>query len=276
MPSPPLSWFWPPTFARAYALSLGILVLFILWIFFDASFNYVRSFVALDLHLRFLNDPFVREMHGWDSLGPRLILFAALALLAITATITVFARILVGSETERSIKSMLLATALLAMWLGLLTSYDRLWWYSFWYRVLRCHDAMKAGVAALSDHWPGDRVFLPGLGSYVVSADDPDLLYIDDRAPIAPFREALGTISRNSKGDFSFAVASDPYWRVHYMREGRSPHSFSRAAVTPGLEGRWDLQYVTEFSENWYLARYAISVTDSSSASSVSSKQPGL
>jgi hypothetical protein len=256
------AWFWPLSFGRAYFLSLIVLLLFVLWIVFDCSFHWIPPIVGQDLRFQFLSDPNVAGFHSWDFWGPRLLVFAILAFVALTATVMVFARILVGSEAERSIKSMLLATALVAFWLSLFASYNQLWWLAFRYRVLRYHDAMKASVAVLSEHWPTEKVALPGLGPYVVSGQDPNLLFTDSRGnPFTNFTEVFDRIGRRKNGDFSFAVQSCPGTWIHYMREGRSPESYTSAL--PGSGSRlasYKLQHVTELRKNWYLAQYEITV----------------
>jgi hypothetical protein len=261
---------WPLTFGRAYFLSVAVLLLFVLWIVFDASFHWIPPLVGQDIRLQFLSDPSVSSMHGWDLCGPRLLVFAILALVGLTATVMVFVRSFIGSEAERSIRSLLLATALVAFWLSLFVSYNQLWWVGFRYRILRQHNAMKASVVALSQHWPTGNVALPELGCYVPSGHDPDLLYIDDGKSsfMTNFTEVFDRIGRSKKGDFSFAIQSCPGWWVHYMIEGRSPQSHKNALPGTGLViASWKLQYVTEFHKDWYLAQYEITVEDASTSS---------
>lgn len=271
-----ISFCWPLSFGRAYLLSLAVLFLFVLWIVFDSSFHWIPPIVGQDLRLQFLSDPSVSFLHGWNVCGPRLLVFAILALLGLTSTVMVFARIFVGSLPERSIKSLLLATALVAFWLSLFVSYNQLWWVAFRYRILRNHDAMKASVAVLSEHWPTKNVTLPDLGSYEVSGHDPDLLFVAGASSdLTNFTEVFDRIGRSKNGDFSFAIQSCPGSWVHYMKEGRSPQSHTRALPPPmnPMIATWNLRYVTVLRENWYLAQYEITVTDTST-SSVNGRRP--
>jgi hypothetical protein len=260
-------WSLFPQFGIAYLLSLAVLVLFILWIWVDRSFRWVPWIVGQDLHLRFLSDADLRTMHQWDIHGVRMLVFLILAALGLVSTITVFARLFVGDETGRTIRAMMFATALLAFWLSLFVSYDRLWWFAFRYHILDHHDAMKASVTLLSEQWPAERIVLPGLGSYVPSGRDPDLLYIDGPGPngLTDFRESFDRISRSKKGDISFAVGSYPQWWVHHLEEGRVPQSRTLNVMgTPFLR---QLQQVVELGDGWYLAYYEIKDVTSSSDS---------
>ena len=100
----------------------------LLWIIFDSSFHWIPPIIGQDLRLQFLSDPNVSFLHAWDICGPRLLVFAIVASVGLVSTIVVFARIFVDSETERSIRSLLLATALVAFWLSLIVSYNQLSW----------------------------------------------------------------------------------------------------------------------------------------------------
>ncbi len=265
-----------PSFNLAYLLSLTVLVLFILWIFIDCSFRWVPWIIIRDFRLLFLDDPNLKEMHQWNIHGFRLLIFVVLALVGLTSTGIVFIRIIFGTETERSIKSMLFATALIAFWLSLFMSYDRLWWFAFKYRILRYHDAMKKSVAYLSDHWPTENVVLPGLGSYVVAKQEADLLYIDGSSSngLTDFVESFDRIGKNNKGEYHFAVGSFPGWWIHFLKEGRTPKSHTRDVM--GIEFTWEVQKYEELSENWYLVYYKIYNKDTPSMNNDQPQSPNV
>jgi hypothetical protein len=231
---------------------------------FDCSFRWIPNIIGQDLRFRFVHDSHLRSMHSWQIHGPRLLVFLLLSLLAMTFTGVVVGRLLMGSERERSIKCMLLATGLVACWLGLATSWQGLWWLAFRHRIAKHHDAMKAAVTRLSDQWPTSRIDLPGLGGYEMSGHDPNLLYIEGHCPngLTDFTEAFDRIGKNRNGGFSFAVGSYPGWWVHFSPQNERPQSYTRDVL--GTPASWDLQTVVELGDGWYLAYYELTMLEGS------------
>lgn len=248
-----------PKFGVACLLSLTVLLLFVVWIWIDRSFRWLPPIVIDDLRLQFLRVALLRSMHGWNVLGPRLIVFAILAALGLASTVIVLIRLVIGAESGRTIRSMLLATALLALWLSLFMSYDRLWLYAFRHHILQHHDAMKASVTALTADWPKWSVDLPGLGRYLSDDRDTTLLYrVDPDGVNAPFlfNERFDRITRTVDGDISFGVESSPDWWVHHLGNGRVPKSYSTTEMCTKF--LVDLKQVEDLGDGWYLARYDV------------------
>jgi len=271
-------------YAIAYLLSLTALGLFILWIWVDRSFRWVPWIVGEDLRLRFLRGEPLRMMHGWHYHAVRLLVFLFLSLLGLASTIAVFALFLFDGETGRDVGKILFAVGLLVSWLALFVCYRRLWWLAFRHHVARHLDAMKASIRVLSKHWPTEKVFLPGLGTYVPSGQHPDLLYIDGPGPdgCTDFQEKFDRISRSEGGGFSFAVGSCPEYWVHFLGEGRTPRSSTINVM--GTLVSSELQGAVEFAKGWYLACYEHHIVEALSASAGEDKpqspgpesEPGL
>jgi len=266
-----------PPFWLAYGLSLSVLVLMVVWIFVDRWFHSTLGVVLQDLRLEFLNDTLLRELHQWEFLGPRLFGFAALSLLALASTVIVFARTILGSGKERSIRAMLLATALLALWLSLFVSYDRLWAFAFQYRIVRQEVALRNAAAVLSQQWPKQRVALAGLGDYEISHLGPNALCIVDEDPlidgITTFHQPFYSIRKSEEGDISFMVESNPECWVHKMGEGRSPQSFTRG--DDFLICRFELRRVVDLGDGLYLAYYDMLFSDPPSSADQSEQPVG-
>jgi hypothetical protein len=260
-----MSWF-----ACAYVLSLTVLASFVVWTVLDSSFRWTAYIVGQDVRFHFLEDPNLRRLHQWQVHGPRLLLFAALALLGLASTGIVFARLFAGAHGERSLKGIFLATALVGIWLAFFMSWNSLMGRSFYFRILRRHDAMQAAVATLSDQWPAERIVLSGLGSYEVSDDDPNLLYIEGQGPngLTSFAEGIDRIARHADGSYNFAVGSSPGWWVHYLKPGHVPRSSTRP-MGFGYTAVYDLQTTVQMDEGWYLAHYKMTVKDHATGSSV-------
>ena len=107
-----------PSLRVAAAISAGVLVLFVIWILVDASFHAALSAVLMDLRIYPGHDLDLSFMYGGDQLVVRPLLLEGLAILAIASTACVGIRLVVGSSRGRSIASLLMATALIAAWLG--------------------------------------------------------------------------------------------------------------------------------------------------------------
>jgi len=201
-------------------------------------------------------------MHSWEIHGPRLLVFLVAAIVALTSTGLAFGRLFLGSEAERSIRCMLLVTLLVACWLAFFTSWERLSWLAFQYRVGRHHDAMKAAVTRLSDQWPTDGIDLPGLGGYEMANDNPNLPFIEGPCPdgLTDFSEAFDRIRRSKEGGFSFAVGSYPGYWVHFFPQDQKPQSYTRNKLD--FTASFDLQTVVDLGEGWYLAYYEVTIDD--------------
>ena len=253
----------PPSWL-AYAISLSVLVLMVVWIFVDCRFHAVLGIAVADVRFHFLHDADLRELHHWEFFGPRLLLFAVLSLLALASTVIVFARTVFGSRMERSIKAMLLVTALLAIWLSLFASYDRLWVIAFQHRIVRQKAALRNAVAILSKEWPERNVVLPGLGNYEISDLGPNILFIEFPVmgwdSLTSCRQRFGPIRRGEQGDISFAVESRPECLVHKMGGGRLPESFTRG--NDFLVCRFELRHVVDLGDGLYLAYYDMLFSD--------------
>jgi hypothetical protein len=255
-----MSWF-----ASAYVLSLTVLTVFAVWIAVDCSFRWIPYIVGQDLRLRFLTDPSLRQMHTWQIHGPRLALFGLLILLGTISTGAVVIIPFGGTDSGRSGGHTLLAVGFIAVALAVLAAWKSIWWWAFRVRIRQYLDAMKAAIDILSKQWPSDRIVLRGLGSYEVSGHDPNLLYIEGKCPdgLTDFAEAFDRISRNTEGEFSFAVRSYPGCWVHRLAEGHVPRSFCRDVF--GTAVAFDLQTTGPLDRGWWLACYVISLKDTSS-----------
>ena len=270
-PSRLQSRFWPHSFVGACMLSLAMMLLLVVWIFLDASFRWIPHIVGRDLQLQFLSDPELRLMHEWQVYGLRLLIFAVLMVVAIASTLTVFAQLVIGRKRDRSIRSMLLATALVALWLGFFAAQPQLSEIAFRQRILRHLPAMKSAADRLANDWPSETVHLPGLGDYTLHNGK----LVSSILPLnrSIFREVVFHIRRMKNGDLTFTIISSypTHDCAEYRRSGSRPVSRREPAPDgwparpPGRPEHMVTRNIVscnELDECWYLVRYDVSHED--------------
>jgi hypothetical protein len=135
--------------AVGYAVSLGALITFAMWIFLDSVFHWI-----------------FRETSA--SIYPRRAAFAVLAAIAIAATTFVIARLFFGSLFGRSLKAYFFVVTMVALWLSLLGSHERLAWSGVMWKVHRLLPGLKADAQYLANYWPAENGELPFLGPFTV------------------------------------------------------------------------------------------------------------
>lgn len=264
------SWFWPPSFAGAYTWSLAMMLLLVVWVFLDASFRWIPNIVGRDLQLQFLNDAELRLMHEWQAYGPRLLIFAVLMVVAIASTLTVFVNLVIGRKRDRSIRSMLLATALVALWLGFFAAQQQLSEIAFRHRILRRLPAMKSAADRLANDWPSEAVHLPGLGDYTLHNGKLLSNALPRNGSIS--HEVVFHIKRGKNGDLTFTLISSypTHDCVEYRRSGSQPVSRREPAPDwpahplgrPEHMVTRNIVSCHELDECWYLVRYDVSHQD--------------
>lgn len=248
----------PFSFPLAYALSIAAILGFALWIVVDSSFGVLLDVVLIDLRLRPHPGIAMGPVHSWGELGSRLAILGVMTVAGFGGLLVVLARSMAGKGTDRTVRGMMLATALVAAWLGLAVSYQSLDWFGFKFRIKRELPSLKAIAARLREAWPRDGGTLPGLGDYQVDASAPDYLLIGGSRSEYPMREKVGWSVRRSKhGAILFQFERDAF--VEYHRDGRSPRSFSEAFSDFSI--RRDLIHAEILEQNWYLASYSVSST---------------
>ncbi len=232
---------WLPSLHLASAVSAAGAAILVVWMFFDCSFPTIVQMASQDIRLRFVRDVHLRYWHRWEWYGSRLLAFAVLGGLSAMATLMVFVQLALGAASERTLANTVLASTVLAIWIGLFVLYRRLWWMAFKRRIRRLQPAMKAAVDQLLERWPETDVFLPGLGNYGVSSHDPDHLLHADRTPVPDLWETVGSISRKQNRYFGFGVSSYTDFgtetltlrrcQVEYRMHGWSPPPMSVKVV---------------------------------------------
>jgi hypothetical protein len=241
---------WPkacrlPTFRTAFIGSIAVLLAFAAWAFFDASFSVVlgpSSWTNL-----------------WRILGPRLLLFAVLALIGVACAVLVVYRQFFGDRQGRSLRSLLLVVALASMWMGLCVSYNGLAEAGLRWRIRRMLPGLKQDASILLAKWPTTDGELPFSGKYVIDKDRPDLLVslwaFGPYADMFPFGETVAWIVKLDHGRLMIGVYPlvARIARVEYRPDETKPNPL----VSPD-----DTLSVVELEPHWFLLQGDFSIWD--------------
>jgi hypothetical protein len=248
-----------PSFGVALAVSVATLLLFAAWMFIDASFDVTLEVLRIDLGLQEHPGIDMAETHGWDQLGPRLLLFAVLVAIGLLATLIVFYRLQFGSRQTRTLRAMFVAVALVALWMTLILSSGELYLAGYRWRFRGAAKALKEDAAILLAHWPTAAGTLPFSGAFDADGENPHFLMVkyDGHNPY-PMTERVGIlITRTDDGGlmFDYNVAE----KIEFHPGDAKPKSYTQIVYNNGQEAfRSDyvLQEYTELEPNWFSVTY--------------------
>jgi hypothetical protein len=233
-----------PSFGIALGASVAALLAFAVWAFVDASFPVTLEIVRIDLRLQEHPGLDMTETHGWDELGPRLLLFATLAAVGALATLLVFYRILFGSRQGRSLRSLFLAVALVGLWLTLSLSREKLESAGFQWRLHRAAKGLKQDAAILLAEWPMRDGVLPYSGPYTAEGRKLVVPWSPSKYPmnlkVGPF------IGQRGDNQLIFFLFPD---RIEYYPEGRQPG--------PATGPKLLFETYIEIEPNWYFVTFS-------------------
>ena len=243
-------WAALPSFGVAYAISGASLLGVILWIVLDASFQDTIEFVMGGFHTYMGADVV------WQAFGCRLTVLSVLVLLAALGFTILAMRLFVGKGIGRGVLGIMLTTILIAGWLSLLMSYDRLSWAALQFRLRRGLPHFKAVASQLLERSPTTNGALPNAGEYLVSTNThPDVLFFSSTSiDEYPFRESFGPfIWRMEDGGVRFSLAHRSQTVLEYHPGGQMP---SRTTKSSSNNECWLVRTI-ELEKSWYLAHYS-------------------
>lgn len=236
------------------AATLVVLASYLLWMHLDAQYSVVLHLAKWQLGLlAYENNPsvdFVMKLtRARDSLGPRLVLFGALALIATLAAIGAmlhFAR-------HGTIRRMLAIVCVASIWLAFWSSFDRLHECAVVRHARRELPRFRAVAVELSHHWPTEHGTLDDAGKFYAYPDEhPDLLALYQRRGY-PRRLGFGhLIERSDEGALRFTVNGPSEYQIEFHPGGSEPKSY-----TNGLESPLTMRAAIPLGEDgWWLVRY--------------------
>lgn len=244
-------WAALPSFGVAYVLSVVMLLTFVVWIVIDASFPYVLHSIRIAFGGGNYSST-EAALSACDVLGLRLPVFTIFTLVALMSLASIIARLFVGKRFGRSILGMTLATALVAAWLSLFISYDKLMCWGLELRVRRALPRFKKAAAHLLCQWPIQSGSLPEAGEYYVVSGSPERLFV----PSAPstrcvFGETFGPfIRRLKKGGIQFTLPYQCEWVIEYHPNDGPARPYRLSGTEHEVVEAIDLEPC------WYLVRY--------------------
>lgn len=253
-------WVCLPSFALCCLTTLLVCVAHLGWIVIDAQYPHTVFWMQIqvglqrpDVHPSVVAYGFWDIMwdgvRGWDSLGPRMLLFAVSAITAVAS----FVLMLLQFLRRATIRRMLLIVLGLCAWLSLWVSYDKL---SKWAVLRRARNALprfEAAAEPLSQHWPTTHGTLPEAGAFWAYPDKrPNLLLLRARAG-NPLCEDFGyKIERSDQGAIRFNLSGATDCEIEFHPNGSKPSSHSSRLGASTVF----LREATLLKENWYLVRY--------------------
>ena len=162
-----------------------------------------------------------------------------------------FLGLLFGDRHERSLRSWLAFTALVAMWAGLSSSCDELAWMGESRRMRRQVPKFESVAARLRADFPVRDGRLPELGDFTAYPVGQPQLLLMFIAETPPGRSTIAGVERSPAGALRFVLASEQLgeW-LEWHPAGSKPASFN------GTLSEYRLNRSTALGDGWYLTRY--------------------
>jgi hypothetical protein len=249
-----------PSFGFCCLATLMVCISFLGWIVIDAQYPTTVFVVRYSVGLQQLDpDPAVvangiwdkmwGSVRSWDSLGPRLLLFAVLSI-SFAATFLV----MLGHFGRRTtIRRMLMVLLSICAWLSLWASYHQLNEWAVLRRVKIALPRFKLAANFLAQDWPTENGRLPEAGTfYAYPAKHPNLLLLPGRKGY-PIREDFGhQIERSDEGAIQFTLAGATDCQIEFHPDGSKPTSYSTSLTG----NKMTLREAVQLKEHWFLVRY--------------------
>lgn len=243
-----------PSFAMCCATTLGILALYLIWMHLDAQYSGVLHLAKWQMGVfAYETNPFtdylMERVRGRDRLGPRLMLFVALAGVAIIAAMGV----MVHFTRRGTIRRMLAIVCIVSVWLAFWSSYDRLYEFAAVRHARRELPRFRAVAAELSRHWPTEHGTLDDAGKYYAYPDEhPNLLAFYQRRGYQRRLDFGHLIERSDEEALRFTVNGPAEYQIELHPSGSEPKSY-----TSGLGSPLTMRSAIPLDEDgWWLVRY--------------------
>lgn len=242
-------------FAASIALSVAVLLVFVGWTIFDASFKYVLELVGIGLRIRQHPGVRLRDDLRWNNLGSRLALFCLLVIIAFAALLGLCWSALV---TDAIFAALMSLVVILGAWMLTLCSYGRIQYLGIVWRLKRALPRFQSAAVQLANHWPTESGVLAGLGAFRVGSEDStDVLTLDcDYDPYSRREQPGCFVTKLFTGGLRFDLAPIPELKLEYHPRGGAPASF--VDTLPGFPVEYNLQGIARLEDEWYFVWYDI------------------
>lgn len=230
-----------PSFLLAVIVSLGTLIIFATWAFFDLSYSNAARLVAWDLGLQ----PIPEGIDLWSNhdagIRPRLGLFLLLAIAAATSIGLVFYKLFRGAPADRSLSHWFVAMGVVAIWLALFIWNQRIQELGCQWRLRRLVSGLQQDLPKLLAEWPAEGE-LPYLGKFVVDGGTlvPNaFLESFNQAAYYHAFEPVAMIDRLDDGSLNFTVLSREITYVDYRPDDRPRPLSDFTRITTRVAPHW-------------------------------------
>lgn len=240
-----------PSFRVAYTVCSATLVGFVVWIVIDAQFYATWRFATVQ--------PFPVVLNPGKPFSFRVLIFYALSAVAIFSLVGVLTRMFVGGDRwARTLRGWFLAVLLMAGWMGLVTSYERLDWWALQHRAPWSLPRFKLAAEPLLREWPTQSGSLPEAGTFQAN---PLTLALTDHRDYLPLSETFGgVIAKAEGGGLRFTLRNRENCWIEWHPPGIVPVPDVvepvRASSLTTTYHRILIDEVVTLDDGWYLVRY--------------------
>lgn len=185
----------------------------------------------------------------------RLNALVAVGLAAVATLAGMLDGLFFGAPRHRRIRSWLAFTAVVALWLAILTAWPQIAWAGLRWRVGRASDAFEPIAAKLRDDWPTTDGSDPLVGIYTAyPTDKPQMLLMLGAKPAGDSGMRFTSIERSPAGALRFELVGNEQdaW-LEWHPQGSQPASFAGALM---LHGEHELVRTAPLADGWYVSRY--------------------
>lgn len=234
------------------AIQFGLFACCLAWAFTDPQFGTLAAWFSPHGHADdSLWERIIRARAAGAHLRLTLLIVLGLAVVTISAVHAV--GWLVRSPRTYRLRSLMLATLLTALWLGLLSNHSAVCWQGDRMRMRMGLNGLQSLADRLRTHWPESDGELPEAGPFLAyPTGRPRTLILLTPPSLAPWSATISAVDRSDHGVLRFQLtgpgADD--W-VEWHPDGHRPAPF-----TGGLEDRHRFERSATLGGGWYLVRY--------------------
>jgi hypothetical protein len=197
---------------------------------------------------------------SWQAFGSRAsgahwAALAVLVALQVLAAGAEFGFWLKPGRNRPSMRRLLMLTALVALWCGLLFQHDEVTWQGKRWRSLGRIDALQTLAESLQSDWPSEDGHIAGVGPFMAYPfGQPRVLILLTPFPIDDGQTRVAAVERSVAGALRFQLAGrDGGDWIEWHRDASRPASF-----TGGLAEVYRLERQQHLRGDWYLVRYHV------------------
>ncbi|QDS87105.1 hypothetical protein EC9_12810 [Rosistilla ulvae] len=234
-----------------YVVQLATLVAMLSWAIFDPLFE-----PLVEALIRGSESPIAALRLAKEMVGAwRASLLVLLLVLAGGSLGGLFLGMLKGtaaSRSVRSLRSLMMLTAVVALWCGLVINHASLAWQGKRLRLVSRIDELETIARPLRSDWPREDGELPRIGPFMAYPfGDPTTMILLAPPTVSGGEICIATIQRCGDGALKLQLGGDSADWVEWHPESSEPESF-----VGGLQDSHHLRSHLRLGSGWFLVRY--------------------